>query len=246
VVLALMSTGPVGISDIRGMTNATLIKRTIRKDGLLLKPSKAITSVDSSLARSATKPPGHVYTSYSATARDTVNAWHFVSFKMTEAWNLSLADFYPKLVASSNMIVHRSFRDACANGTAASTCVEHSPLPTQGSVLTLPKSDQSNVTGGTDLAPVVTTVWPVCSSGWVLLGELSKYVPISSVRFEEVSCTELGLSATVNGVPGEAVEVTLLRPEQGKLAAAVFTQLVSIPASGIQQLIFASDSQLIV
>ena len=45
-----------------------------------------------------------------------------------------------------------------------------------------PVSDLTNVTGGTDYAPVVTTVWPVCASGHVFLGELSKYVAVSTVR----------------------------------------------------------------
>ena len=42
-------------------------------------------------------------------------------------------------------------------------------------IFTAPRSDQSNVTGGTDFAPAVTTVWPLCaSSGWGLLGDLRK------------------------------------------------------------------------
>ena len=41
-------------------------------------------------------------------------------------------------------------------------------------------SDLSNVTGGTDYAPEVTTVWPVCASGFTFLGDLSKYVAASS------------------------------------------------------------------
>eukprot|EP00041_Stephanoeca_diplocostata_P035854 m.1279639 g.1279639 ORF g.1279639 m.1279639 type:complete len:87 (+) comp24768_c1_seq12:2016-2276(+) len=45
-----MTTGPVGISDLVGNTNVTLITRTIRQDGTLLKPAKPLTSIDSSLA----------------------------------------------------------------------------------------------------------------------------------------------------------------------------------------------------
>ena len=52
VVLSLMSTGPVGISDMIGGTNVTLIQRTITQDGTLLKPAKPLTAVDSALAAS--------------------------------------------------------------------------------------------------------------------------------------------------------------------------------------------------
>jgi hypothetical protein len=60
VVVALMTTGPVGISDGFNMTNATLISRTIAQNGLLLKPSKPLTSVDSMLDGYANAPKGHV------------------------------------------------------------------------------------------------------------------------------------------------------------------------------------------
>ena len=42
VLLALLSTGPVGISDAVGATNATLVRRMIRSDGTLLKPARPI------------------------------------------------------------------------------------------------------------------------------------------------------------------------------------------------------------
>ena len=34
----------------------------------------------------------------------------------------------------------------------------------------------ANLTGGSDYRPTLTAAWPVCASGWVLLGELEKYV----------------------------------------------------------------------
>ena len=57
--------------------------------------------------------------------------------------------------------------------------------------------------GGTDFAPAVFTVWPVCANGFVLLGDLSKYVALSAQRFSQVECTATGVSATVVGSIGE-------------------------------------------
>ena len=50
VLLALLSTGPVGISDAVGATNATLVRRMIRSDGTLLKPARPIVAVDATLS----------------------------------------------------------------------------------------------------------------------------------------------------------------------------------------------------
>jgi hypothetical protein len=45
--LAVLSTGPVGLMDGAGMSNASLARRTCRDDGTLLKPSKPLTAIDS-------------------------------------------------------------------------------------------------------------------------------------------------------------------------------------------------------
>ena len=58
-----MSRGPVGLSDALGMSNATLLQRTITRDGTLLKPAKPVTAVDSTF-RSQGAPTGQVYASY--------------------------------------------------------------------------------------------------------------------------------------------------------------------------------------
>ena len=264
VVIALMSTGPVGISDMIGGTNVSLIKRTITGDGTLLKPAKPLSSIDSALAAgkgtsadlaqsrtpdghrdslfsaaAAAAPSGQVYSTYTAAAgtpaspvpgspgapgwtSPTVSSWIFVSFLMKAEFSLGVGDFFPA-PKSGPKLVHREFGTGtvCANGTAASTCVSSKPI-------VLPKSDASNVTGGTDFAPAVTTVWPAdtCASGYIFLGDLTKYVAASSLRFSKVACTATGVSTTVHGVEGERVPITVIAKEM------VLTKEVTIPASG--------------
>ena len=149
VVVALMSTGPVGISDGYGMTNVELAKRMISKDGTILKPSKPLTTVDSSIAKQSSSGGGgstsssssssattnfaqapqgeaQVYSTYSGASLDEVSAHYFVSFKMKTAWGLRSGDFYPPVPAGAAG-VHRRF-DAgagCADGAlaAGSGCV---------------------------------------------------------------------------------------------------------------------------
>ena len=98
-------------------------------------------------------------------------------------------------------------------------------------LFTAPKSDHSNVTGGTDYRPVLTMAWPVCENGWVLLGELDKYVPLSAVRFPftnglqptpQTYCTAHGVKATVCGSAGEGeIELTALQPSSSSAPASV-------------------------
>ena len=54
------------------------------------------------------------------------------------------------------------------------------------------------------LSPVV--------GGWVLLGELERYVPVSADRFDSISASASGLQMSVSGSVGEVMEVTALQP----------------------------------
>ena len=106
----------------------------------------------------------------------------------------------------------------------------------------LPTSDTSNVTGGTDYAPTVTTVWPAdpCKNGWTFLGDLSKYVAASSNRFGHVSCDAGKLSVTVYGTAAEKVAVAFLQSSPSSssssstaaAAATVHVMDVTVPPSG--------------
>merc|ERR1711918_161658 len=114
------------------------------------------------------KPPGYVYSTYSGENLDTLTAYYFVSFKMKEDWSLGIGDFYPALKTGRTYVYKRFAVGDCANGKPADACVT---VAHKSESITMPKSDMSNITGGTDYAPVVTTVWPVCTSGWALLGD---------------------------------------------------------------------------
>jgi hypothetical protein len=185
VVLAVMSTGPVGISDAIGLSNATLLQRTIAKDGTLLQPSKPITAIDSTF-RATGAPRGEVYSTFSAVRAQKCDAWYFASFQMKSEHALRVDDFYPPLDPRKRVIAYRRFDSGagCVDGedAVASGCVSLVPIANftgAAPVLRVPASDYANATAGTDLAPTLTTVWQPCggvdSGGYILLGELSKY-----------------------------------------------------------------------
>ncbi|XP_046547852.1 uncharacterized protein LOC124257767 isoform X1 [Haliotis rubra] len=68
-VVATLSTGPVGISDMIGGTNKTLIMKSVNADGLILKPSRPATAIDNRIRRMAWSdfegPDGEVWSTYS-------------------------------------------------------------------------------------------------------------------------------------------------------------------------------------
>ncbi|XP_046547851.1 uncharacterized protein LOC124257766 [Haliotis rubra] len=68
-VVATLSTGPVGIGDMVGGTNKTLIMKSVNADGLILKPSRPATSIDNRIRRMAWSdfegPDGEVWSTYS-------------------------------------------------------------------------------------------------------------------------------------------------------------------------------------
>ena len=61
------------------------------------------------------------------------------------------------------------------------------------------------------LAPVLGQ-WGGLGGGWVLLGELGKYVAVSPVRFSGVRVEAGGLGVVVEGAAGEVVRLLLLAP----------------------------------
>ena len=77
--------------------------------------------------------------------------------------------------------------------------------------------------------------------GWILLGEVAKYVPLSPARFTAVNVTGVDsdvLVLSVHGAPGEIVDVVLKQPTKETLA------LVSmrVGASGVATVRVQRDS----
>jgi hypothetical protein len=55
-----------------------------------------------------------------------------------------------------------------------------------------------------ELAPVV--------HGWVLLGEVDRYVRVSSDRFDDIAFSATGIHTVLSGSAGETTDITALQP----------------------------------
>ena len=143
------------------------------------------------------------------------------------------ADFYPALTSgggkqlamrtiSGAALVEDKQPDGCTDGAQASSCVSLIAAPTgppsTAPLFHAPQSDFTNTTGGTQYSPGLTTVWPsTCAPSTWLLGELSKFVPVSEQRFSAIQCSGAGgVEAQVHGEAGESCTVTALKGGKGK------------------------------
>jgi len=84
---------------------------------------------------------------------------------------------------------------------------------------------------------VVFHVAKVYASGWALLGELDKWVPVSPARFRSVSQDTFSISALVAGKVGEVVHVAFSNPSLKVVVVDVTIQsngraLVTQPTNG--------------
>jgi hypothetical protein len=232
-IIATLSTGPVSLADKAGDTNATLVRRCVREDGRILQPDKPATSVDSMFAQKGSKrnPPtadgsGLVWAT-STTVKSHV--WHYVlSIDVKSSWRLHGDDLYPKLAAAVDMtregggaaegwVAHPWFTGhaptpcvhgskALASGCVSASVKSYEDIPPIHNTRPIMVQNDTRVYDLMELAPVV--------HGWVLLGEVDRYVRVSSDRFDDITFSTAGIRASLRGSAGETAVVTALQPSQ--------------------------------
>lgn len=227
LLIATLSTGPVGVADQAGDSNATLLLRSIRSDGLILQPDKPATSIDASftmaLEPSGRKLQGHIWGTYAEV--DVIPAqlpWHYVlSIDVKVPWQLQVDDFYPPLamtggargwVARRWHAAHRP--TACLDGQLAvkSGCLLG---PSAVAEADLPRilNDRPVMVANDTHQFDLLQLSPVLENGWVLLGELGKYVSVSRKRFPRMTVTPEGLSVEALGGRNEEIQIVALQPK---------------------------------
>lgn len=198
-LLALLSTGPVGISDAYGSTDRSLLYPMMNSAGRLLKPSRAIAAVDSTFVDPFLKSEdnGYVY----GTNMEGVS-WIFVSFMLKRPYTLHWQrDFWPAVSSDTVLILQN------AMPTGSVDCTNRVQRISIDDSIQLPAASFVNVTAASDMIPDMTYIWTPCPV-WTLLGELDKYVPLSPQRFTNIECHTDGVIANVSGSYGEIVHVT--------------------------------------
>ena len=187
-LLASLSTGPVGIGDRRGRTDADLLDRCTRRDGLLLKPDVPVAALDRCLGRHA-HIHGDPMVAESHSTHDA-GRWHYVV-----SLNASQDD---RTIATRVQI--SDLADALLAPPAAWLCYDWRTT----------RCEIVPADGGWDLS-LTPGAWdyrvlcPLLASGLALVGDPSVYATAADRRIRAVRVRDAGLELEVLGAPGERV-----------------------------------------
>ena len=174
--VATLSTGPVAYSDRIGSEDRAAIMKSCTANGTLLQPDRSATAINAVFHGMAftesdrPKPEGVVMATESVVSG--------------QRWGLVLAAqlrseyaLPPRAVFSGGASLAAEYAVVESNFTRDGNAATIRVVPGVGA-LPLPVSDKVNFT--------VHSFAPVSSSGWALLGELSKWVPVSAAVGEAV------------------------------------------------------------
>jgi hypothetical protein len=228
-IIAVFSTGPVGVGDGMGATDKSIVLPTCDAAGRLLQPDRPLLAVDATFAKpgqdSRGEPNGVCKSSWMSKA-DGGAVWSSVTrvansmtfftlaINVSRPWALRRDDFWPR-ARTSVVLVSRAWDRArpCINGSSAvaSGCVSLStssavPLPSLQSY-----SAASSAYAHGESPFVLLATHEVLPNGWVVW-EDGKYVSVSRRRFSLVQAVATGLEVTVSGAAAEVVQLVALRP----------------------------------
>jgi len=198
-IIAVLTTGPVGPSDKIGSMNTTRVMGTCRKDGLLLKPDIPAIPLDIAFKQfDWSVEPVEIEVWRTFSHYDSGLVWHYILG----------ADLAQDFTIRPDDLEEPSGFDGFALNYMTGRLQRFNA---KNNLILPKKKDVPNVIDFTYFV-----VAPVLSNGWVLLGELAKYVPMSKQRFVEIDTGsrngETWLEVTIAGQAKENVELYFMNP----------------------------------
>jgi len=199
--IASYSTGPVQPSDMVGAMNASLLLMTCASDGTLLQPSLPASAIDATFVYAAFGTPG----TPKPTKHDNPAVWsthtvvggkkyaHVLVIGLNNTMSLTPADILLDIDTDGEYVAYTGY-GAPLNVSINGPFSGNSPIV---------------------LAPCLYSnfrLWHAAprsaATGWALLGEMGKWVPIAKQRVLSVADSGSGIAATVAGAPGETAVLT--------------------------------------
>jgi len=227
--VATLSRGPVTPGDKIGSFNVSLIMRSCRTDGRLLQPDTPALALDAQLVHvAAGGAAGGVNGELWATST-TVSVGGAKRHDHVLAVNISV----PYAVAPAELDAHcgSSTGSTGSTGSTAAAVVFDSGNFSSARPFDAAHPLRVRPCGLGDFGLYHTA--PVLPNGWALLGEASKWVPVSAARVLSYGEVAGGVVARVVGVAGEVVEFGFFDTATGQVhtasctfAAAATAQLV--------------------
>jgi len=237
-LMSILSASFVTCSDGIGSANVTLLSRLYRPDGLLLKPSRPVTAIDaqfigSVFPDSGLGAQGQVYSTVSTISG---HLWSFVTgVLMAKPFHL-----YPHHIALPESIQWYTYRynfgpqvSSSKYGDDLLQLLELEPFSSTSPI----QFDASNLTLPEIQYQIVT---PIFANGIVLLGELSKFVPVSPQRIANIITNAHMISLSLLGTANESISMSFVQMGSPSAAEKVETVVCTIGMTGTATMFYPS------
>jgi hypothetical protein len=222
ILLATLSAGMVGLSDLMGEEDITNIFHSVRKDGLIVKPDVPLTPTDGSFIEEGSGGNGPTVCATHTTLNGE-NAFYIFAFQKKEfdaPWSLDPASLGMK----GPLFAYNYFTATGHPINAEKTFSDH--LGKQG-----------------------WTYWiitPINQSGMSLIGDTGLFVTRGRNRISAISNQPKQMTTTVLLVPGEqTMTLSLYAPSKPQVQVKNGTcqSIIYEPATGIAQTKITSDTE---
>jgi hypothetical protein len=247
--LSVLGSGPVGIGDGIGYTNSTLVYTAIDASGAILKPSRASAYIDAvyvspekalfNVSSSRVfQAPAFVTTGQASlpsggrrpfgdAPAGTETFSTVLGVDIDTVFNLSLAYLQPVMSQPQYQVVpwragFEAIDQRCANGAPLSGCAQPVTPATPLSIHT----GKAAVSWMHDFELFSFSPDPCAGNGFVLLGELTKIVRVSPVRFSGLQWT----CASSDGAGGATLQVSVSTPTDQPVDVAIAAPKASASA----------------
>ncbi|CAF0795736.1 unnamed protein product [Adineta ricciae] len=209
-LVALMSLGGVAISDKIGNTDFRVVNRLCRLDGVLLRPERPATAMDSTFLGIG-GPQGEMWHTYASDERHSFFVEYVMITNLTESYQFTWNELFNTLDGDGEPNREISDNYVVFDMIAPSNYYWLSSANT--SSVRMPECSQNLTTFYSPFHLFVFVPFPT-QSNWLLFGELTKQLPITRQRFAFISYETNRLDVHVIGVAGEQVSITA-----GKIAS---------------------------
>lgn len=190
--VSTLSAGPVAPSDEINKTDVALVMRSCDASGQLLQPDYPATLVTKAMlaiSGQAEGPKGEVWSTTSTVSGLTTT---YLIATQSDSFTLTPAELMPDAQAGGAYVAW----ETNSTDTVLTFDDSHS--------LAVPKTDKWSFN--------YWTVAPVLKNGWVILGEITKWVSMSAARFTSIDVAQDSLKLELAGATGEEVQIAFLKP----------------------------------
>ena len=213
--VSALSAGPVFPCDQIGTSDVALIMRTCNMHGELLQPSRTAAPLDAVIkGKAGLDSRGNLGEIWKADVFISALHYPLILAADSQAYTLTVEE----LQESASAPAERRFLG-----------VDLQSKPTSSAATLVDAMHPLPLVATTKTTFALWALAPILPSGWTLLGELNKFVPVSTRRFSQIVDDSVdGLSTLVHGPPGEVVEISTVAPTMRD----VITTKCVLPSSG--------------